>query len=231
MAPNRLDKFLPHAPEYGFFLHIPTFRQNALLTAPFGDHSRPTPALLSVVYLWGVHISHSEALLLQEHAFLTRAVQHVATDMIGAHPNRVVHTLQAHILLAYYFFVTGRYLEAKCQSGSAVSLALGAGLHKLRSANVTALPVLSFMNDHTIRLQPHQSHIEEGERINAFWAALTLHKIISVALDPITICGAMEAPINIDVPWPLDMEQYAQVSQERLSHSLSTVLTTSRRVF
>lgn len=207
---NLLDKFLPHAPEFGFFLHVPTFRQTALLAAPFGDHARPTPALLSVVYLWGVHLSRSDALLLQEHAFLTRAVQHVGTDMIGSHPNRVVHTLQAHILLAYYFFITGRYLEAKCQSGSAVSLALGAGLHKLRSANVTALPTLSVFNDHTVRLEPHRNAIEEGERINAFWAALTLHKIITVALDPITICGAMEAPINVDVPWPLDMEQYAQ---------------------
>lgn len=207
---NLLDKFLPHAPEFGFFLHIPTFRQAALLAAPFGDHARPTPALLSVVYLWGVHLSRSDALLLQEHAFLTRAVQHVGTDMIGSHPNRVVHTLQAHILLAYYFFITGRYLEAKCQSGSAVSLALGAGLHKLRSANVTALPTLSVFNDHAVRLEPHRSAVEEGERINAFWAALTLHKIITVALDPITICGAMEAPINVDVPWPLDMEQYAQ---------------------
>lgn len=207
---NLMDKFLPHASEFGFFLHVPTFRQTALLTAPFGDHARPTPALLSVVYLWGVHLSRSDALLLQEHAFLTRAVQHVATDMIGSHPNRVVHTLQAHILLAYYFFITGRYLEAKCQSSSAVSLALGSGLHKLRSANVTALPALGVFNEHTIRLEPHRSDIEEGERINAFWAALTLHKIITVALDPITICGAMEAPINVDVPWPLDMEQYAQ---------------------
>ncbi|KAG2011819.1 hypothetical protein CC2G_011889 [Coprinopsis cinerea AmutBmut pab1-1] len=207
---NLLDKFLPHAAEFGFFLHVPTFRSSTLLSAPFGHPSRPTPALLSVVYLWGVHLSHSEALLLQEQAFLTRALQHVATDMFGTHPNRILHTMQAQVLLAYYFFRTGRFLEAKWQTGSAISLALGSGFHKLRSANMAPPATIGLSHDAPVYLDLPQTNLEEGERINGFWAVFTLHKLISVALEPpFNVCGALEAPgIQIDVPWPLDMPQY-----------------------
>ncbi|RXW23877.1 hypothetical protein EST38_g1966 [Candolleomyces aberdarensis] len=207
---NLLDKFLPHAAEFGFFLHPATFRTNALLHLPFGHHSRPTPALLSVVYLWGVHLGPSEALLVEEHAFLTRAVQHVSTDLLGTHPSRVLHTLQAQVLLAYYFFRTGRFLEAKWQTGAAVSLALGSGFHKIRSANNSTPVTLGLTQDTPVYLDPPQTNLEEGERINAFWAVFVLHKIITVALEPPSnVCGALEAPgIQIDVPWPLEVNGY-----------------------
>lgn len=210
---RRLDKFLPHAAEFGFFLHIPTFRANALLSLPFGHHQRPSPALLSAVYLWGVHLGQSEALLLEENAFLIRAVQHTATDLLSTHPSRVLHTLQAQVLLAYYFFRTGRFLEAKCQTGAAISLALGAGFHKLRSTNIWPPTILGLTHDTPLYLDAPQSNLEEGERINAFWAVFVLHKIITVALEPpANVCGALEAPgILIDTPWPLETKAYADV--------------------
>lgn len=210
---NRLDKFLPHAAEFGFFLHVPTFQASALLPLPFGHPSRPTPALLSVAYLWGVHLGQSEALLHQENAFLTRAVQHVATDQLGLHPNRVLHTLQAHVLLAYYFFRTGRFLEAKTQTGAAVALALGSGFHKIRSASIHPPATLGLLHEAPLYLDPPQTNLEEGERINAFWAVFVLHKIITVALEPPTnVCGALEAPgIQIDVIWPLETSDYLDV--------------------
>ncbi|KAJ3500531.1 hypothetical protein NMY22_g19232 [Coprinellus aureogranulatus] len=211
---NLLDKFLPHAAEFGFFLHIPTFRANAVLSLPFGHPQRPSPALLSVVYLWGVHLGQSEALLLEENAFLIRAVQHTATDLLGSHPSRVLHTLQAQVLLAYYFFRTGRFLEAKCQTGAAISLALGAGFHKLRSTNIWPPTILGLAHDTPLYLDAPQSNLEEGERINAFWAVFVLHKIITVALEPpANVCGALEAPgILIDTPWPMETKAYAEGS-------------------
>lgn len=208
---NLLDKFLPHAAEFGFFLHIPTFRASALLSLPFKHPQRPTPALLSAVYLWGVHLGQSEALLLEESAFLTRAVQHTATDLLSSHPSRVLHTIQAQVLLAYYYFRTGRFLEAKCQTGAAISLALGAGFHKLRSKDIWPPTILGLVHDAPLYLDTPQSTLEEGERINAFWAVFVLHKIITVALEPpANVCGALEAPgITIDTPWPMETRAYA----------------------
>lgn len=168
-----------------------------------------------------MHLGQSEALLLEENSFLIRAVQHTATDLLGTHPNRVLHTLQAQVLLAYYFFRTGRFLEAKSQTGAAISLALGAGFHKLRSANVYSPIILGLVHDTPTYLDPPPSPLEEGERINAFWAVFVLHKIITVALEPpANVCGALEAPgIQIDVPWPLETSAYADVGSSLVSRA------------
>ncbi|TFK29693.1 hypothetical protein FA15DRAFT_631604 [Coprinopsis marcescibilis] len=207
---NLLDTFLPHASEFGFFLHVPGFRASTLKPLSFGHPGRPSPALLSVVYLWGVHLSKSDALLGQEQAFLTRALQHVSTDMLGTHPNRIIHTLQAQILLAYYFFRIGKFLEAKWQTGAVISLALGSGLHKLRSANNPPPATLGLIHDAPQYLDHPQTLLEEGERINGFWSVFVLHKLMSVALEPpLSVCGPLESPgIQVDVPWPLDISQY-----------------------
>ena len=141
-------------------------------------------------------------------------MQHVSTDLLGTHPSRVLHTLQAQVLLAYYFFRTGRFLEAKWQTGAAVSLALGSGFHKIRSATTSTPVTLGLAQDAPVYLDPPHTNLEEGERINAFWAVFVLHKIITVALEPPSnVCGALEAPgIQIDVPWPLEVNSYLDVS-------------------
>lgn len=229
---NRLDKFLPHAYEFGFFLHPPMFRASTLLQLPFGHISRPSPALLSVVYLWGVHLSQSEALLMEEHAFLTRALQHTATDLLGAHPKRLMHTLQAEILLATYFFRTGRFIEAKSHIGAAISLALGVQLHKIRSSNYPAPSTLGLHSDSPVVLSSPADYLEEGERINGFWTVFMIHKMMSVAHElPTSVCGALEAPgIQIDTPWPLDIASYKDVSST-ISRVWVSDHEISRRVF
>ncbi|KAF8159477.1 hypothetical protein B0H34DRAFT_405912 [Crassisporium funariophilum] len=209
---SSLDNFLPHAEQFGFFLHIPTFRNSALLAFPLGHPARPTPGLLSSVHLLGVHFSQPETMHGQEIPLLARAVQHVATDLLGSHPNKVLHTLQAEILLAYYFLRTGSLLEAKCRTGTAISLALGSGFHKIRSANVTAPSTIALLHDQPFALPPPQDSMQEVERINGFWTVLMLHKFISVALEsPAHVCGALEAPgMQIDTPWPIEMSHYKE---------------------
>ncbi|KAG6856126.1 hypothetical protein H0H87_007281, partial [Tephrocybe sp. NHM501043] len=208
-----LDKFLPHAPEFGFFLNSHRFREAALLPLSFGHPSRPSPAVLSAVYLWGVHLSQSEALLQQEQIFTNRALQHAVTDAFSGHPDTILHTLQAEVLLAYYLLRIGRFIEAKCHTSTAVSLALGAGLHKLRSANLNAPMTLGLSSDTPISLAHPRDAIEEGERINGFWAVLVLHKYITIALEPhMSVCGTLEASgIQVDTPWPLDISNYSEV--------------------
>jgi hypothetical protein len=204
------DKFFPHAQQFGFFLHITNFRRSALLAFQLGHPNRPTPGLLSVVHLFGVHFSQPEAMSNTETALLTRAVQQVATDLYSAHPNKVIQTLQAEILLSYYFMRTGFLLEAKYRAGAAVSLALGAGLHKLRSSNYNVPSTLGILHDQPVLLPHAVNGLQEAERINGFWAVLCLHKFITVALEhSAQVCGALEAPgMQIDTPWPVDIEKF-----------------------
>uniref|UniRef100_A0A8H7XVF9 Zn(2)-C6 fungal-type domain-containing protein n=1 Tax=Psilocybe cubensis TaxID=181762 RepID=A0A8H7XVF9_PSICU len=208
-----LDVFFLHAPHFGFFLNSNSFRHSALLAFNLGHPSRPTPGLLNVVHLLGLHFSQPEAFQGQESALLIRAVQHVSTDLMGTHPNKVIHTLQAEVLLAYYFLRTGSLLEAKCRTGTAISLALGSGLHKIRSANFLVPSTISIGSHDQAHLLPHPSDaLQEAERINGFWAVLVLHKFITVALEvPAHVCGALEAPgMLIDTPWPIDIDQFEE---------------------
>lgn len=195
-------------------MHIPTFRRSTLLAFPLGHPTRPTPGLVSVVHLLGTHFSQPESLLGQEAQLLTRAVQNVAVDLFGSHPNKLLHTLQAHVLLAYYFLRTGSLLEAKCRAGTAVALALGAGLHKIRSTNMAAPATLGLIQDQPFVLPLPTDALQEAERINGFWTVLALHKFITVALEPPSqVCGALEAPgMQIDTPWPIDMDHFEEVS-------------------
>jgi hypothetical protein len=144
---------------------IPRFRSSTLFSLPFGDHPRPTQALLNTVYLWGLHLSQPETLINQERTMLWRAVQHCTTDLLGEYPLKILHTIQVHVLLAYYFFRTGRFLEAKYHSDGAVSLALGAGLHKIRSLLPSPPPILRVVANNAASLQEPQDDIEQGARI------------------------------------------------------------------
>ncbi|KAG6915630.1 hypothetical protein DXG01_010669 [Tephrocybe rancida] len=188
------------------------FREAALLPLSFGHPSRPSPAVLSAAYLWGVHLSRSEALLQQEQTFTNRALQHAVTDAFGGHPDVILHTLQAEVLLSYYLLRVGRFIEAKCHTATAVTLDLGAGLHKIRSTNLNVVTTIGLSSDTPISLAQPRNIIEEGERINGFWAVLVLHKYITIPLEPpMSVCGILEAPgIQVDTPWPLDITNYSE---------------------
>ncbi|KAF9454307.1 hypothetical protein P691DRAFT_845205 [Macrolepiota fuliginosa MF-IS2] len=208
---SEVRKFLPHATELGFFLDILSFHRSAALTQhPFGHHARPTPALLTTVYLWGAHILSPTPSQVDESTLLIRALHYVVTDTLGTHPKRMLHTLQAEVLLASYFFRTGRFLEAKARLGSAVSLVLSSNMHRLRSTHYPPFMLIGINNDMPVFPQSPQGITEEGEQINGFWAVFTLHKLISFALDPSGgVCGALEAPgLQIDTPWPFDIHDY-----------------------
>jgi hypothetical protein len=53
--------------------------------------------------------------------------------------------------------------------------------------------------------------VEQGERVNAFWMIMALHKIFGVIMQwPSSVSGLLDE--QIDVPWPLEMEVYESVS-------------------
>jgi hypothetical protein len=203
-----VDNILPYSSEFGFFLNVPRFRESALLALPYGHHSRPSPALLTTVYLWGIHLSRSPSLMDHENTVLSRALQQTANVLSGVHPHRVIHGYQAEILLSYYFFSNGRFLEGKYHVAAAISLAVSSGLHKIRSAE--AIPTVRNV---VSPLQSPRDIIEEGERIRGCWTGVILDKCWAVALGsipnlvyPTEIVGA-----QVDTPWPLETREYEQV--------------------
>ncbi|KIK70720.1 hypothetical protein GYMLUDRAFT_254049, partial [Collybiopsis luxurians FD-317 M1] len=206
-----LQIFLSHAMDLGFFLNVPRFRNSALLQLPMGHYSRPSAGLLSTVYLLGVHLSGDPNG--QENVYLSRALAHTANMLSSSHPHRILHAIQAEILLSVYFFRTGRILEGKYHLSASVSLTLGAQLHRIRAiptnTSETASPLQQYYRGPL--LAPPADQIEEGERINAFWMAFTLSNCWGVAVGTLSSSVFESHGSTIDAPWPLDMVDYEQV--------------------
>ncbi|KAJ4479791.1 hypothetical protein C8J55DRAFT_514391 [Lentinula edodes] len=209
-----LEWFFANAVSFGFFLDHSRFSSSALLPLDFGHQSRPCPGLLSTVYLWGIHLSPQTQHKDLEHTLLMRALRDTASDLSSSnpHPHRFMHTIQAETLLGYYFFRNGNVLEAKRHASGAASLVLGCGLNTLRSLHMQqrGSNPISPVSSESHNLLPPQDAVEEGERINAFWAVFTLYRDIAVTVDPLrSVCGVFDAPgCQIDTPWPLDMDMY-----------------------
>ncbi|KAK7035686.1 Zn(2)-C6 fungal-type domain-containing protein [Favolaschia claudopus] len=195
-----IDTFLPYASEFGFFLNCSRFRQSALLPLQLGHHSRPSAALLCAVYLWGLHLSSQPNLMAQESTFLARALDLTSKGLSDAHPNRVMHTLQAEVLLSYYFFASGRALEGKYHSAGAISLSLSSSLHLIRSEHRPSSGML----------HPAADVVEEGERIHAWWTVLLLDTCWAVGLCETPGLASRESQAMVDTPWPLESDDYAQ---------------------
>lgn len=213
VSSRSLDVFFAHASEFGFFLDIDPIYRTCILPANFGSHSKPSPGLLWAMYLWGAHLSPEQNNPAREHEYMLRALADTATNLSTDHPQRYMQTIQAEILLSYYFWRIGRCLEAKYHAQGAASLALGCGLNKTMSANPSTLPDISVGSHGLIVLPDAYDETEQGERINGFWATVMLCKNLAVTLEqPTSVCGSFEAPgLQIDTPWPLDMESYKEV--------------------
>ncbi|KAF9466556.1 hypothetical protein BDZ94DRAFT_177029 [Collybia nuda] len=205
-----LQSFLPHASEFGFFLDTSRFCENALRPLPIGHHNRPAPALLSATYLWGVHLSQSDALAAHERVFLSRALQHSASNLTTDHPLKILHGLQAEILLSLYFFQANRLMEGRYHYSAAISIIMSTRMHKIRSMQDSQiLPCLSFRDR---ALLPHPiDMIEEGEQILGFWTTYALHNCWSVALGSPMPLGFDAHGTQVDTPWPLDVNQYGHL--------------------
>ncbi|KAJ4473482.1 hypothetical protein C8R41DRAFT_967520 [Lentinula lateritia] len=207
-----IDNFMKFATEFGFFLHIPHFRHSALL--PEGHRDKPHKGLLSIVQLLGHHLrreqnkkSHDS----QEHTFLSLAMLHQPNIISSSHPNKVVHAIQAEILLGMYFYHAFRPSTAKYHLNAALAMALAAGAHKICIYDTTLLQYPAGKD-----LDEERHRIMEGEKINGFWVALSLNVCLVVALhspiDEILLLQTQMSSFSIDTPWPMDIQSYATVS-------------------
>ncbi|KAJ3972344.1 Zn(2)-Cys(6) binuclear cluster domain-containing protein [Lentinula raphanica] len=212
MSQPLLDIFLRYARELGFFLHIPRFRDSILL--PQNHPERPSEGLLSTIYLVGFHLSGLNETHQQEQALLSRALADVSNILSSSNRDRVLQSIQAEVLLAEYFFCTGRILEGKYHLHAALSITIAANLHKLRSTHdaVSGFPGVApaTMYGDISQMGPPLDQINEGERINAFWTTFTMSNCWAVAADsPQNFIVESFGP-TIDTPWPLAMAAYEQ---------------------
>ncbi|KAJ7890249.1 hypothetical protein B0H13DRAFT_878102 [Mycena leptocephala] len=201
VAERLVDAFLDNFSQVGFFLHGANFRHSALLAVPSRCHDRPLSALLSAVYMWGSRFSAAPRHpVYNEDAFLVCTLQNLQQDLGGNHPHRVVHSIQAEILLSLYYLTLGRPVEGIHHSGAAVSLAISAGLHFINSESsiftVPPVPDTSF--------PPPSNGSEMVEQINAFWTVVIVNNHWVVAYGSPSAIPYCDMPI--DTPWPIDFD-------------------------
>ncbi|KAJ7148546.1 Zn(2)-Cys(6) binuclear cluster domain-containing protein [Mycena crocata] len=221
MVKKLLDYFLPYSFDVGFFLNVPRFRSAALLPYSIGHHARPSAAVLSASYLWGLRLSSSPRLMAHEPEFLARALKFTATGLSDTHPHKIMHNMQAEVLLSYYFAAAGRFLEAKFHTAAFCSLGLGAALNTIRSANVVSFGSLG----------PPRDAVEEGERIHACWTGVVLDKLQAVVLGEDPAKEISHEGFSLDTPWPLELDDYqmGQMNPNALySSTVKTFLTGSQ---
>ncbi|KAF5365251.1 hypothetical protein D9758_005398 [Tetrapyrgos nigripes] len=137
-------------------------------------------SLVDAMHLWSVHISDSGADRSVEGRLLFRVITDLSVCNLSADdpivlPYKVVHLIQAHVLLAQYFFQSGRVLEGKYYAHGALSLVLSAGLHLEAGYMGTG-------NDgFQLRLVAARDQIEQNDRNRAFWDSLSLTNVWSTA--------------------------------------------------
>lgn len=251
----RIEAFLPHATDLGFFLNTTRFLSWASQHLPpqsplqsYPPVNKENDPLLSVIYLWGATLITDAELRAEDSEYLTDAVQRISTAFqptnylllrmalgfnVDAQRPKIIHVLQAEVLLANFFYYEGRFVEARQHTASAVSLALSCGLHQLRPSTAPQPPR---RDDSTLQLVPAAKLatqlpspadlIEEGERISAFWQVYVLDKTWSHFSGMPSLLAPDGSPsTRIDTPWPLAMEHYAEV---RVSSFSAMVLTPQR---
>ncbi|KAJ7186533.1 hypothetical protein C8R46DRAFT_1273187 [Mycena filopes] len=195
-----VHNFLHNAGSFGFFLDTQAFHD--AVTQPDSAHRLP-PVLLNVMYLWGVHLARDPRITAYEPAFLAHALRSTASSLSGTHPRTILHSLQASVLLAYYFLRNARFLEGRYHTSAAVSIALSAGLHRKRGPQDGGRPLGDALP------QPRDA-VEEGERIGAFWSVLNLNNCWA-GMDgaPSNVVYGDSGP-EIHTPWPLDAAAYVE---------------------
>ncbi|KAJ3761908.1 hypothetical protein EV360DRAFT_36812 [Lentinula raphanica] len=200
-----LNNFFEHALCLGFFLSAHDFQVSALLPYPLGDHRRPLSSLLAVVYFFGCFLSEDPAWQARSSDYLAKALESSNTSSLASqHPQKVLHTIQAEVLLANYLFSAGRLLEGRYHISTAMSLCVGSGLSTIRS------PALLLEDGSSNGLfRKANSPLEVGERIMAWWVTLSLDQGWAAAFE----VNSYNDPIiaETETPWPLPVEEYIRV--------------------
>ncbi|KAF8139192.1 hypothetical protein K438DRAFT_1996250 [Mycena galopus ATCC 62051] len=198
-----IRNFFRHSSQFGFFLNVHRFQE-----ATSGRSGRPAPGLLDVIHLWAINLSGSDEFTAYEAKYLSRALTTVVNAMAGTHSSTtILYIIQAEVLLSYYFMRNTRFLEAKYHLSTAVSLVFSSGLHRIRSSEPCP-----------VALAPPRDALEECERINGFWAVLTLDSCFAAADGSPSNISYTSTEARIDTPWPMDINS-SDLNNQVLPHS------------
>ncbi|KAH9033705.1 hypothetical protein EDB83DRAFT_2417663 [Lactarius deliciosus] len=137
--------------------------------------------------------SQNKELLPHETVLAPRIAAQLGHAIPTTPSHRTLQVIQTKLLLADYFFRVGNFL---------------AGRHEAYSA-IPRPAFTSFIDQIDLSLQEPRDQIEEGERINAFWAVFFVDRCSAVAFGPPLVVSEMDVSgMQIDTPWPLEMETY-----------------------
>lgn len=134
-----------------------------------------------------------------------------------AFPTKVLHVMQAEVLIAQFFFTHGRILEGRYHANAAVSLAVSYGFHRISLSSCEASSgsdrlggssSLGLLNQ---TLPPVKTCVEFGERVNVFWAVYNIDRCWTVVGNPCIMSDDPAHGTQIDTPWPWDMHEYEMV--------------------
>ncbi|KAE9406851.1 hypothetical protein BT96DRAFT_971617 [Gymnopus androsaceus JB14] len=219
-----MEAFQPHALQLGFFLDAGNIIY--AFSSPNSDpRQRPTSALSAAMALLGAYLSPSPNILHLKEMYLSKAVQAASLGLSESHPQKILHTLQANVLISHYFFLHGRNLEGRWHLDNAVSLILSARMHRIRSSQIQDPQFISPSS--TTTLPPARNVAEEGDRMNAMWTVLALNCLWSAAEGvPASIAYTTEQG-RVDTPWPLDPNSYTDATfppDLKNSHTLQKFL-------
>ncbi|KAF5386414.1 hypothetical protein D9757_006675 [Collybiopsis confluens] len=207
------DLFFESTNELSFSLNITRCRDSVLLPIhPDNHHTRPSTALRSMIYVWGAHLSQDSSLKQLTESHLAFALRELASpDYSRLHPYKLVHTIQAEVLLARYFISTGKVVEGGYHISRAKAMAIWGGFMKIRS-NQPPVGQSSSTDSRSTLLPPSADAIEEGDRIMIFWTVFTLDKLWAVVLDMAGTDTVWDKASGyyLDTPWPQEPEVYEQ---------------------
>ncbi|KAI0333191.1 hypothetical protein GY45DRAFT_1320144 [Cubamyces sp. BRFM 1775] len=201
-----LDIFFAHRHQCSFDVHVGRFKAALLLPAA----QKPHPSLVHAIFLLACYFSRSPQLTALEPHFLKRSLRGIAEALQNS--DRIVHVLQASCLLAIYFFWHGRTLEGYYHSSIAARLAVGLGLHQIRSNDwfQFQLARAGYQQDApaplkaSVPLKAPLDEIEYAERIAAFWQIFSVDRAWAVATGLPTALPDDDHPRSrIETIWPI----------------------------
>ncbi|KAF9554618.1 hypothetical protein CPC08DRAFT_783517 [Agrocybe pediades] len=214
-----IKRILANATQLGFFLHPERFYESFMLNLHFGHPGRPLPVLICTIYLWAIRLTSTNTTpQIAEEQYLAWALESRAVQPGEWHPYKVMHAIQAEVLLAAYFFARMKHTEGRAHVTAAVSMVASAGLQNIRcglSGDAVPPPAAQPLNEPA-------DLIEEGERITGLWTVLNLDQYWA---------GALGYPMNFDhertvvhAPWPIEMQLYQQGFLQKDFRSWDTVI-------
>ncbi|KAF7793508.1 hypothetical protein EIP86_004621 [Pleurotus ostreatoroseus] len=204
-----IQSFLDHANTIGFFLHRGRFVNKLAASIPPTEISPLPASLVHATYLIGVMCTNDPILKQQEPQILSRALRSLTATLNPAH---VIYMLQAEVLLTYYLFHQGRILEGGYHAAAAASIAVACRLHKIRSVGMAGQAPTTTAD--VLQLPPPTDSVGEGERVQAFWNVFIVDRYWSVwSQSPSALVQEASPSMQVDTPWPMEMEGYEQVSK------------------